>query len=89
MGMFLAFLGGRLPQAIYQYMVSLQKLTRLVSQTLGFELSLLEKIVANSQLVNQLLLSPQGRDQLVHHLKFRRSSTTELAKRNHSVEFAG
>ena len=59
MGMILAFSPRQIPPVIYQYMVSLEKLTRLVTKALGFELILLQKIVANSQTNACPLLSPE------------------------------
>ena len=41
MGMFLAFSPGQIPPVIHQYMISLERLTRLVTKALGFELELL------------------------------------------------
>ena len=48
MGMFLAFSPGQIPPPVYHHMVSLEKLVRLMTQILGFELPLLQKIVTNS-----------------------------------------
>ena len=86
MGMFLAFPPGKVPTVVHQYMRTLEKLTRLVTQALGFELPLLQKIVANSQSVSRPLLSTQGKEQLLRRLKRRRKSTTELAMGNRSME---
>ena len=67
-------------------MNSLEKLTHLVAKALKFELQLLQAIVANSLSVNQQLLSTHGHAQLLHLLKCRQSSTTELAMGNRSME---
>ncbi len=48
MGMFLAFSPREIPSVVHRYMTSLEKLTLLVSNVLGFELPLLRKIVVNS-----------------------------------------
>ena len=53
-GIFLAFTPGQIPPTVYQYMVSLEKLIRLMTQFLGFEFSPLQKIVANSRPVPNL-----------------------------------
>ena len=86
MGMFLAFPPGKIPVVVYRYMHTLEKLTLLVTQALGFELPLLRKIVANSQTVTRPLLTVQGRELLLRRLKRRRKSTAELLMGNRSME---
>ena len=84
MGMFLAFSSGQIPSAIYQYMLSLERLIRLMTRALGFELKLLQEIVAKGH--TRPLLSPERRDQLAGTLKRRRASTAEFIMGNRSME---
>ena len=86
MGMFLAFSPGQIPPPVYHHMVSLEKLVRLMTQILGFELPLLQKIVANSQIRAQPLLSSEGRRQVLRHLKRRLDCTTEIVMGNRALE---
>lgn len=86
MGMFLAFSPGQIPPPIYHHMTSLEKLIRLMTQILGFELPLLEKIVANSQIRAQPLLSSEGQGQVLRHLKRRLDCTTEIVMGNRALE---
>ena len=86
MGMFLAFSPGQIPSIVYQYMVSLEKMIRLMTQALSFELPLLQKIVANSENRAQPLLSPEGRGQVLRRLKRRLDCTTEIVMGNRALE---
>ena len=86
MGMFLAFPLGQVPRVVFQYMSSLEKLARFVTKALGFELQLLQAIVANSQSVSQQLLSPRGCALLLQCLKRHKRSSAELDMGNRSIE---
>ena len=73
MGMFLAFSPGEIPPVVHRYMSSLEKLTRLVANVLGFELPLLQKIVANNKSRSSSPLPSMGQEQLCNCLKRRRA----------------
>ena len=86
MGMFLAFSPGQIPSTIHQYMISLERLIRLMTRALGFELKLLQEIVVKSHDRIRPFLSLERRDQLAGTLKQRRASTAEFVMGNRSME---
>ena len=67
-------------------MVSLEKLTQMVVKALGFELSLLNRIVVNSRPHTRPLLSVEGHEELLRRLKRRRDIAFELLLGNRSME---
>ena len=85
MGMFLAFAPGEIPPVVHQYMTSLERLTRLMSNVLGFELPLLRKIVVNSRSRVRPPVSSGGQDHLCDRLKRRRVSAAELGMGSRSL----
>ena len=58
----------------------------MVAKALGFELSLLNRIVVNSQTRTRPLLSVEGHKELLRRLKRRRDAVSELLLGNRSME---